>query len=269
MDIAKEMELFKNTKVYDWHEHSSTRGPNSELDTEHCDRLVERAKLLHIDKVCVSLPTSSNETPEKIAALNNAVAEAVQRHPGFLYGFCFADPHHGGQAAAEIERCVNKLGFIGVKLYTQRTLDDPLQYPIIEKCIGLDIPILMHAFKFGPRYPGPEPFSSHSVHFRSAARKYPEAVFIHGHLPCGDWHWQLKGYADCKNVFADISGSPYDQGVVEAMVKVLGTERILFATDNSFSAAVGKFLGAEISEQDKLTILNAPRFAKYIDRRAK
>jgi predicted TIM-barrel fold metal-dependent hydrolase len=222
---------------------------------------------LHIDKVVVSKPTSEHTSPEKITALNNAVAEALKRHPGFLYGFCFADPHHGGQAIAEIERCVRQLGFIGVKLYTQRTLDDPLQYPIIEKCIELDIPILMHALKFGPRYPGPESIASHGVHFKNAARRYPEAIFIHAHLPCGDWHWQLKGLAGYKNIFADISGSPYDLGVVEAMVKVLGADKILFATDGSFSAGIGKLLGAELSEKDKLTILNAPRFAKYIDGR--
>ena len=268
MDIAKEMELFKNTAVYDWHEHIYTIGETAELDVERCDRLAEHARLLHFDKVAVSRPSMDYETPETITAFNNAVAEGVSRHPDLFYGMCFVDPHHGKSATNEIERCVGELGFVGVKLYTQRTIDHPLQYPIIEKCIELDIPILMHSLKFGPRYPGPEYFTSHAEHFYNISRVYPEAALILAHLSCGDWHWQLKGMAECPNVFVDISGSVYDQGLVEAMVSVFGVERVLFATDGSFSAGVGKLLGAEISEQDKRTILNGPRFRKYIDRRA-
>lgn len=268
MDIAKEMELFKNTKVYDWHEHVNSKGSTDELDEERCDRLAEHVRLLHIDKVAVSLPASRIEPPERITAMNNVVAKGVKRHPGLLYGLCFVDPHHGGHAAAEIERCVRDMGFIGVKLYCQRTIDDPLQYPIIEKCIELDIPILMHSFKYGEhRCLKDEERTSHAVHFRNAAKRYPEAVFIVGHIVNGDWNWQLKGLADCPNVFADISGSTYDQNVVDSFVSAFGAERVLFASDGSFSASVGKILGAEISVKDKLTILNAPRFAKYIDRR--
>jgi predicted TIM-barrel fold metal-dependent hydrolase len=151
MDISREMLLFKNTTVYDWHEHVSAVRHTEELDVDKCDRLVEHAKLLYIDKIAVSQPTSAYETPEKLRAGNDVVAKAAKRYPGFLYGMCFVDPHHGGQAVAEIERCVAGMGFVGVKLYTQCTLDDPMQYPIIEKCVELDIPILMHSIKFGPR----------------------------------------------------------------------------------------------------------------------
>jgi len=268
LDIAKEMLLFKNTTVCDWHEHISLSSGAAGLDEEKCDRLVAHARLLYIDKVVVSRPSSKYETPEAIAAYNDEVAAGTKRYPGFIYGMCFADPHHGRQALAEIERCVCGMGFVGVKLYTQCTLDDPLQYPIVEKCIELDVPVLMHSMKMGPRYPGPEPFASHSAHFANIARRYPEAVFILAHLSNGDWHWQLKGLAGCPNVFADISGSAHDQGVVEAMVKTFGADRILFGADGSFSASVGKLLGAEISGRDKTTILNGPRFAKYLDRRA-
>ena len=267
MDISKEMELFKNTAVCDWHEHVGALGGTNELDAEKCDRLAENAAMLYIDKIAVSNPTSRIETPERISALNDTVAQGVKRHPKLLYGMCFAEPHHGGRAADEIERCVKGLGFVGVKLYTQRAIDDPMQYVIIEKCVELDVPILMHSMKFGPRYPGPEPFASHGSHFKRIAEKYPEAVFIIGHIGNGDWHWQLKGLKKYENVFADISGSAYDAGVVEAVVGELGADRVLFASDGSFSASVGKLLGAEISLSDKQTILNGARFKKYMDRR--
>jgi hypothetical protein len=261
------MELFKNTKVYDWHEHVINKNGTDSLDEKRCDRLVEHGRLLHIDKMAVSLPTSTIVHPERITAINNVVAEAVKRHPGYLYGLCYVDPHHGGFAAAEIERCIKDMGFIGVKLYTQKTIDDPMQYPIIEKCIEWDVPILMHAFKYGEhRCLIGEENTSHAVHFTNAAKRYPEAVFILAHITVGDWHWQLKGVADCPNIFTDISGSAYDQNIVDAVVSVFGAERVLFASDGSFSASVGKVLGAEISDDDKRVILNSPRFAKYIER---
>ena len=264
MDIEKAMELFKNTTVYDWHEHVFGKDGTDELDIYKCDRLAEHARFLYIDRIAVSQPTSEHAAPEKISALNDTVAEGVRRHPKLFRGMCFTDPRHGGRAIAEIDRCVGGLGFIGVKLYTQCAIDDPLQYPVIEKCIELDIPILMHSMKFGPRYPGPEPFASHGEHFKNIARRYPEAVFIIAHIGNGDWHWQLKGLAGYPNIFADISGSAYDHGVVDAIVNELGAERVLFASDGSFSASVGKLLGAELSERDKRTVLNAPRFAKYM-----
>lgn len=268
MNVAKKMELFKNTTVYDWHEHIWTKNLTDELDIQGCDRLAEHARLLHIDKVVVSHPISQHTTPERIAALNNVVAEGVKRYPGLFYGMCFVDPHHGSQAVAEIERCVKELGFIGVgEQYTQRTIDDQLYYPIIEKCIKLDIPILMHAMKYSPPHMPPgEENTSHSAHFANIARQYPEAVFIIGHIGNGDRHWQLKGLADCPNVLADISGSAYDHNTVEAIVTALGIDRVIFAADGSFSASVGKLIGASLSDQDKLTILNGPRVAKYIDR---
>ena len=266
MDVSSGMDLFKNTVVCDWHEHVNMEGPAGTLDVKNCEKLAGHLRFLHVDKVAVSTPSGEYHTPDMITAINNAVAEAVKRYPGFFYGMCFTDPHHGRHAVAEIERCVTELGFVGVKLYTQRTIDDPLQYPIIEKCIELDIPILMHAMRFGLRYPGPEHFASHGAHFAAAARRYPEAVFIVAHIVNGDWHWQLKSMGDYNNVFCDISGSTYDQGAVEEVVSVFGAERVLFGADGSFSASVGKILGADISLNDKLTILNAPRFAKYMDR---
>jgi len=180
-----------------------------------------------------------------------------------MYGMCFVDPHHGNTALSEIDRCVKDLGFIGVKLYNQRAIDDPLQYPIIEKCIKLDIPILMHAGKGSASY-SERHLQSDGSHFLNIAARYPEAVFIVGHIGGGgDWHWQLKKMESCPNVFIDIGGSVYDHGIVEETVAVFGADRVLFAADMSFSASVGKLLGAELSDDDKITILAGGRMKKY------
>jgi len=259
------MKLFADNTVCNWHEHVALNDAG-ELDAALCDRLVTHCRLLHQDKVAVSVPINTHATPEAVSRANDAVAAAVRRHPGFLYGMAFADPHHGRAAVTEIERRVDE-GFIGVKLYHQRKLDDQLQYPIVEACIKLDIPILMHAGKLSPSHAAAQPCLADSRQFKNIAMRYPETVFIMAHIGGGgDWHWQLKGRADCPNVFVDISGSVYDAGIVEETVAVFGADRVLYGADGSFSSAVGKLFGAELSDADKIIILGGPRLAKYFNR---
>ena len=265
MDMDKAMELFKNNTVVSWHEHVYINETTRRLDYTQCDRLAKVGELLHINKIVVSRPVWWGvETPELTTIHNNVVSEAINRYAGLMYGMCFIDPHHGKTALSEIDRCITDLGFIGVKLYNQRAIDDPLQYPIIEKCIKLDIPILMHAGKGSAPYSERHPLQSDGSHFLNIAKRYPEAVFIIGHIGGGgDWHWQLKEMGSCPNVFIDIGGSVYDHGIVEETVAVFGADRVLFAADMSFSASVGKLLGAEINGDDKITILAGARMAKY------
>jgi len=260
------MKLFTDNTVCNWHEHVALDAAGA-LDISLCDCLSAHCRLLYQDKVAVSVPINVHATPEAVSRANDAVAEAVRRHPGFLYGMAFVDPHHGRAAVAEIERRVSE-GFIGVKLYHQRKLDDPMQYPIIEACIKLDIPILMHAGKLSPSHAAAQPNLADSRQFKNIAARYPEAVFIMAHIGGGgDWHWQLKGLADCPNVFVDISGSVYDSGIVEETAAVFGADRMLYGADGSFSSAAGKLLGAELSDEDKIIILGGPRLAKYFNRR--
>ena len=268
MDIGCELELFKNNTVNNWHEHVSINAETGKLNITECDRLAAHAKLLYQDMVAISIPLNVLETPEKMEACNDAVAEACSRYPELFRGMTFVDPHHGRFSVAEIERCVKGLGFVGVKMYHQKKLDDPMQYPIIEKCIELDIPILMHAGKLSQPLADTQPNLADVRQFVNISKRYPEAVFLMAHIGGGgDWFWQLKGIAGCPNVFVDISGSVYDFGIVEETVAVFGAERILYGADGSFSSGAGKLLGAQISKEDKITILGGPRFAKYLNRK--
>ena len=52
--------------------------------------------------------------------------------------------------------------------------------------------------------------------------------------------------------------------MIEHCVKQLGADRLLFATDGSFSSSVGKILGAQITEQEKKTILAGAAFKKFL-----
>lgn len=266
MNMADKMKLFQQNKVINWHEHVST-DLNGILDEDQCDRMVQAADRAHIDVLVCSRPISGGcPDPETIKVMNNAVFSAMKRHPGVIKGFAFINPGYVKEALFEIDRCVNELGMIGIKLYNQYFLSDPVVHTVIEKCIELDIPILEHAGKLN-LYPSPQPTISDGTHFAKTALEYPEAVIIMAHIGGGgDWQWSLKAIADSPNIYTDISGSVYDEGIIEQTVGYLGADRVLFGTDGSFSQSIGKLLSSKISADDKIKILNNKKFERYLER---
>ncbi|HCS72655.1 MAG TPA: amidohydrolase [Clostridiales bacterium] len=264
----EKMKLFKDNKVVNWHEHVWD-DDDGKFDAQQSDLLVESARRAYMDVLVCSLPVSGGSPdPDVIRRKNNIIAEAVDRHPNIIKGMAFVNPGYSREAVAEIERCVNELGMIGIKLYNQYFISDPVLHPVIEKCIELDIPILEHAGK-QMSLPVDQPFISDGTHFAKVAEKYPEAVIIMAHIGGGgDWQWSLKAISDCPNIYTDISGSVYDEGIIEQTVSYLGAERVLFGTDGSFSQGIGKILAANISEKDKIEILNNTRFSRYLERGA-
>lgn len=264
--IEDKLKLFKDHKVVNWHEHV---WPNDkgELNEKTCDLLVESAFKTHMDKLVCSCPIAGGiPTPAMVSKSNDIVAKAMKRHAGVIKGFAFINPGYVKEALYEIERCVNDLGMIGVKLYNHYFISDPVVRSIIEKCIELDIPILEHAGKL-TYSPQDQPFISNGTHFAKVSVEYPEAVIIQAHIGGGgDWQWSLKAMADCPNIFTDTSGSVCEAGLIEQTVQYLGTDRILFGTDGSISAGIGKMLSANISEQDKVKILNNAKFERYLER---
>jgi len=268
MDIRERMKLFYDNPVVGWHEHASG-GKYDALDLAAVDRYVDLMDLYGFDKVVSSVPLAAERQcpPEHFIEANNRTYETMKRHPGRIYGQAFVNPGYQKETLYELERCV-ELGFVGVKLYHQYYMDDPAQYAMIEKCIELDIPILMHSARCTDwETNNMQPRLSNGVHMANIARRYPEATFIMGHIGGGgDWKWSVRAIRDVPNVFADIGGSVHDRPCIEESVKLLGADRLLFATDGGFASGISKILGAEISEEDKKTILAGTKFKKYLER---
>lgn len=273
MSIREQMKLFYDNPVVSWHEHiHSVNDCYEKMNVYEADKTVEIMELLGIDKATVSLPVCEIRKclPEVFISANNIICEAVKRYPDKFYGVAYVHPGYIKEALYEIDRCVNDLGFVGIKVYHDYFMDDPVYSPIIEKCIELDIPILQHSARcMDPANKVRQPLCSDGTHMANAARRYPEATFIMGHFTICEWEWSLKAIADCPNVYTDMSGSSYDCPQMEKAVKLLGAERILFATDGSWDASVGKLLGADISEEDKKTILRGRAFERFLERKGR
>ena len=267
MRIEEQMKLFFDNPVISWHEHVFQTEPGV-LDEHHCDMFVDGSKRLGFDKILCSLPLPADPKcpPEDFICANNVVKIAMDRYPGFIEGMAFVNPGYFREASNEVRRCVEDLGMRGVKLYHHYFIDDPAVFPLIETCIDLDVPILMHAGKAcNFNYHMEQPRLSGGVEFANVAKRYPEATFLQGHIGGGgDWQWHLNVLEDVPNVYLDISGSVYDSPMIEHCVKQLGAERLLFATDESLFSSVGKILGANITEQEKKTILEGTAFKRFL-----
>ena len=80
-------------------------------------------------------------------AYNDALAEAVARHPTRYRGFAHLPMLTPEAAAVELERTVKQLGFHGVLVNGPTDglfLDDPRFDPILERAAALDLPIYIH-----------------------------------------------------------------------------------------------------------------------------
>jgi len=247
--------------VIDCHMHVRKQGQGVAtpclLDEAYCDRTVEAGDLLGIDVFCISDSKLQGDLRyDDFHASNDRVKQAVERHPARYRGYCFVNPGDP-KALDEVTQRVRDEGFIGVKLYHQYRIDEPVQEPLVERCVEWQIPILMHAGR--PTDPGTcarQPRISDASHFVNAAKRFPEAIFIEGHIGGGgDWEWALKHLREAPSVYLDTSGSVVDEWLVDRCVAELGVERLLFATDMTLEGGVGKILDADLTQDERARIL--------------
>ena len=240
-------------RKFDVHNHVFLSGRRGNSDWTDVDNLIEAAGVL--------------ANIEAVREVNDTVIAAMRRHPRQIFGYCFVQPGTGAAALAEIDRCLDA-GMIGIKLYNQFKYTDPAVYPIAEKCIQRGIPFLGHsAFLTDPKTLALQPKTSHALDFCALSQRYPELILIMGHVNGGgDWEWAIKGLRECSNVYIDTSGSVLEDDTIEACVRHLGHQRVLFATDATMEGCVGKMLAAEITAEQREDIFWR-NFQRILDRR--
>jgi predicted TIM-barrel fold metal-dependent hydrolase len=234
------------------HLHHHSR-PSWEADDRS---LIEVADRLEIDQLCCSILTPRRPaTAEGFRECNRWVLDGMRRFPGRVLGYCYVNPGCKAEALEEIRRCVGDRGFIGIKLYNEHACTDPVVFPVVELAIELGVPILHHAGHLH-YFLEDQPHISDGGDLAELARRYPEAKLICGHI-CGggDWEWTIKALRHAPTVFLDTSGSVADAGVVEMAARVLGVDRLVFGTDMSMTAGVGRIRAADLGAAEKARIL--------------
>ena len=238
-----------------------------------CDveSVIDAADRLEIDQLACSIPITGGRwaTPDEVRACNDGLLEAIRRYPKRIRGYCFLDPGCGRDALEELDRCVVREGMIGVKLYNQYKINDPVVFPLIERTIELGVPTLSHAGRLiRPADIAQQPLTSHAADFVEIGRRYPEAMIIHGHIAGGgDWQWTLKVLRDDpSSIYLDTSGSVMDAGLLEHCVRDFGEDRLLFATDMTMEGNVARVRDADITEVQRQKIFFR-NFERILSRR--
>lgn len=235
----------------DAHMHVSAPFANWGFSNEDVIRAADR---LGIEKLCCSVPVTGNRYPEpdEVRACNNAVLEAMRRWPDRILGYAYLNPAWQREALDEAQRCF-EAGMIGLKFYHQYLAGEALLFPLYEWAIDHAVPMLWHAGRtWTNKLHLDQPRISDAGDLTAAWQRYPEAIFILGHIGGGgDWEWQLRQLRECPGVYLDTSGSVVDDGIIDRCVSMIGHERLLFATDMTMEGGVGKILDAHLTPEQR------------------
>ena len=194
--------------------------------TVSIERFAAHAAAQPVDHMIISATSPGMTTPEVLTHRNALVAELARRYPRRISGLCQVNPHFVDVSLAEMDRHIRCGPLIGIGELCQFELgyetDDPRMFPLIEKAIELDVPVLMHSSS--------EP---HSRGVDRLAARFPEARFILAHMG-GRMNWP-KGLAVARrhdNVWVDTSGYVMTcPGAMERALDELGSGKILFGVD--------------------------------------
>lgn len=167
---------------------------------------------------------------------NDYVANYVRTDPKKMIGFMSVDPNYD-DVKNEIECCYHDLGLRGIKIspvYQNFHPTDRKAYPMYEKAVELDIPLLIH---MSPTFPRTAPLKyGNPTLFDDIAIQFPELrmIFAHQGYPYG---YETAAIArKHPNVFADcsfINGRPwkYFNILLEWYEYCQSLEKIIFGSD--------------------------------------
>ena len=245
-------EVLKYRKI-DAHAHVDETFYKPEVNLDFADRL-------GIEKMMISnfLRPFKEGTPDDFRTRNDFTIRCMKEYPQRFIGTVVLNPQYQKESLEEIDRCRNA-GMIGLgELYNQVKINDPLYYPIIEKCIDLNWNIMMHSpigysrVTLNPNEPAnislPEDFAD-------IAKRYPEAMFQFAHIGGGiDWENACKVLKEVPNVFIEISGSNNEADMIDFALRYIGEDRLVFGCDYSFYQSVGGMFSANLTEVQRRKI---------------
>lgn len=159
---------------------------------------------------------------------NNVIALEAATDPDRLIPFCSVNPWDGKKAIAEIRRCVEDLGFKGLKLHPTlhgyRLGDHGLMDPIFSAARDLGIIITSH---------GASDLYNNPAEFSEMAGTFPDVPLMMVHM---GYFWETdlatKMSGRHPNLYLDTSRAPIFE-IMEA-INEIGPEKVIWGTDSPF-----------------------------------
>lgn len=171
--------------------------------------------------------------PRNVMISNDEVASFVSEYPDRLVGIGSVNISKPMQAVAEIKRCVNELGFKGVRVLPwlwELPPTDRLFYPIYTACCELGVPFCTQIGHTGPLMSSEV---GRPIYLDRVALDFPELVIVAGHI---GYPWTDEAIAVAtkhQNVYIDTSAYTvrrYPPQLVQYM-RTNGRKKVLFGTN--------------------------------------
>ena len=171
--------------------------------------------------------------PRNVMISNDEVASFVEQSQGRLLGIGSVDIARPMEAVAEIRRCVEQLGFKGIRVLPwlwEAPPTDRRFYPVYVACCELGVPFCTQIGHTGPLMPSEV---GRPIYLDQVALDFPELTIVGGHI---GYPWTDEAIAVAtkhENVFIDTSAYTarrYPAPLVDYM-KAHGQRKVLFGTN--------------------------------------
>jgi len=259
---ARKGQPISDMLVIDGHAHISEKGHSDIVIAvmPHADAagVIDRNRRIGVDITCASGWGGVWTDYERG---NWAVAEAVRDFPENFVGYATLDPLYVTDWEKELKFCYEESGMKGMKPYYPRN-KIPYSDPAYEAW-----------FRYGNEhrlFALMHPSDNFEEEMNILAKKYPEISFLLAH---SGWTYEVarrhvRLAKRFPNVFCEITFTSVTNGVIEFMVKEVGSEKVIYGSDTSMRDPIPQFgwvAYADISEEDKRNILGR-NMKKILDR---
>ena len=210
---------------------SLRRWTRSEVPTE---QLPVKATIQSMDVANVSKSLiSAWVAPRNVMISNDEVHAFVCEYPDRLVGIGSVDVSNPMQAVTEIRRCVNELGFKGIRVLPwlwELPPTDRLFYPIYTTCCDLGIPFCTQIGHTGPLMSSEV---GRPIYIDRVALDFPDLVIVGGHI---GYPWTEEAIAVATkhvNFYIDTSAYTAKRYPPELVryLKTNGKEKVMFGTN--------------------------------------
>ncbi len=236
--------------VYDMHGHMGT---HNKIHMQHStpELMVRHLRRAGVNRLVFShhyalwTPDFSNQT----------VYEMIKPYSDILRMYVAVNPNYPERVIKDVKSYDKwtplAVGFKFLSGYHGIKVNDPRYQPALEFADERKLPLLLHTW-------GGDPYASIDI-MEETAQKYPGITFFMGHSFRPDWDGVGRLRRNCPdNVYFELTSIPGTAGMIEKLVEVAGSERLLYGTDlpwfDEFQG-IGGIISADISEDDMRNIL--------------
>jgi predicted TIM-barrel fold metal-dependent hydrolase len=160
---------------------------------------------------------------------NAAIARETAAHRDRLLHFARVDPNFGEKALAEMDRCKEEYGCVGIKLHpsTEHFLPSNLRLmgPIFERCADWNWPVFFHA----GYYPTCQP-----ALFVPLAEEFPTVPIILAHIAYGHPADAIVVARRCPNIYLETSSNSTTV-TMRQVFESIGPRQFVYGSDLPFS----------------------------------